>query len=138
MKHLPITFFIGISSIAFAQPAFDETGKKFKAAVAKGDMNAIADFMNFPFSSFDWGSYVAQGGAEIQSREDFLKVSKKIFTKKVMQTIAKNEFKKIEDEDEGTFYYTLVFWRSEEGAAWIIFNQIDGQWKAVGTDNVSQ
>jgi hypothetical protein len=138
MKRIPLIFFIGLSTVAFAQPSFEETGKKFKAAVAKGDMNAIADLINFPFSSFDWGGYVAQGSAEIQTREDFLKVSKKIFTKKVMQTIAKNEFKKIEDEDEGTFYYTLVFWRSDQGAAWIIFNQIDGQWKAVGTDNVSQ
>jgi hypothetical protein len=108
MKHLPIIFFIGISSIAFAQPAFDETGKKFKAAVAKGDMNAIADMMEFPFSSFDWGSYVAQQNSQIETRADFMKISKKIFTKKVVQTIAKSEFKKIEDEDEGTFYYTLV------------------------------
>jgi hypothetical protein len=138
MKHFLLIFFTVVSSIAFAQPAFEETGTQFKAAVAKGDMNAIAAFMNFPFSSFDWGSYVAQGGAEIPTREDFLKASKKIFTKKVVQTIAKNEFKKIEDEDEGTFYYTLVFYRSDQSAAWITFNQVDGVWKAVGTDNVSQ
>jgi hypothetical protein len=138
MKHILFVLLLGVGTVASAQTSFEETGNKFKAAVAKADMNAIADFMNFPFSSFDWGSYVAQGGAEIQTREDFLKVSKKIFTKKVMQTIAKNEFKKIEDEGEGTFYYTLIFWRSDQGAAWIIFNQVEGVWKAVGTDNVSQ
>ena len=137
MKHPLLIFLVGISSIAFAQPAFDETGKKFKAAVAMGDMNAIADIMEFPFSSFDWGGYVAQLNSQIETREDFLKVSKKIFTKKVIQTITKNEFKKIEDESDGTFYYTLVFWRSEQGAAWIIFNLVNDQWKAVGTDNVS-
>lgn len=137
MKHLPIIFFIGISSIAFAQPAFDETGNKFKAAVAKGDMNAIAEIMEFPFSSFDWGGYVAQLNSQIETKEDFLKVAKKIFTKKVVQTIAKNEFKKIEDESDGTFYYTLIFYRSEQSAAWIVFNPVNGQWKAVATDNVS-
>jgi hypothetical protein len=138
MKNMLFIFLIGLSSAALAQPSFDDTGKKFKAAVAKGDMNALADMMQFPFSSFDWGGYVAQGSAEIQTREDFLKASKKIFSKKVMQTIAKNEFKKIDVEDDGTFYYTLVFYRSETSAAWIIFNQVEGAWKAVGTDNVSQ
>jgi uncharacterized protein YPO0396 len=138
MKHILSILLLCAGTVASAQISFEETGKKFKAAVAKGDMNAIADMMQFPFSSFDWGSYVAQGGAEIQTREDFLKVSKNIFTKKVIQTIAKNEFRKIEDPDEGTFYYSLVFYRSDQGAAWIIFNQVESVWKAVGTDNVSQ
>jgi uncharacterized FlgJ-related protein len=137
MKHILFILLLSVATVASAQTSFDETGKKFKAAVAKGDMNALADMMQFPFSSFDWGSYVTQGSAEIQTREDFLKVSKKIFFKKVMQIIAKSEFKKIEDEDEGTFYYTLVFYRSDQSAAWIIFNLADGKWKAVGTDNVS-
>jgi hypothetical protein len=138
MKHILFILLLSAATVASAQTSFDESGKKFKAAVAKDDMNAIADMMQFPFSSFDWGSYVAQGGAEIQTREDFLKVSKNIFTKKVIQTIAKNEFKKIDVEDDGTFYYTLVFYRSDQSAAWIIFNQVEGAWKAVGTDNVSQ
>jgi hypothetical protein len=138
MKNMLFIFLIGLSSVAMAQPSFDDTGKKFKAAVGRGDMNAIADMMQFPFGSFDWGGYVAQFNSQIETREDFLKVSKKIFSKKVMQTIAKNEFKKIDVEDDGTFYYTLVFYRSETSAAWIIFNQVEGAWKAVGTDNVSQ
>jgi predicted AlkP superfamily phosphohydrolase/phosphomutase len=120
-----------------AQPSFDDFGKKFKAAVAKGDVNAIVNMMEFPFSSFDWGAYVAQLNSQIETREDFLKIPKKIFTKKVVQAIAKNEFKKIEDESDGTFYYTLIFYRSEQSAAWITFNQVNGQWKAVATDNVS-
>ena len=119
MKQLLLILFLVVGASSFAQTvSFDETGKKFKAAVAKNDMAAIADMMEFPFSSFDWGTYVAQQNSQIETRADFMKITKKIFTKKVMQTIAKNEFKKIEDED--TFYYTLVFWRSEEGAAWII------------------
>jgi hypothetical protein len=137
MKRLPLIFFVAVSSIAFAQSAFEETGKKLKEAVAKGDMNAVADLMEFPFSSFDWGVYVAQGNASIETRADFLNVSKKIFTKKVVQTIAKNEFKKIDVEDDGTFYYTIVFYRSDQSAAWIIFNLVNDKWKAVGTDNVS-
>jgi hypothetical protein len=137
MKHILFILLLCVCGHALAQPDFQETGKKFKAAVAKGDMKAIADLMEFPFSSFDWGVYIAPQNSQLETREDFLKVSKKIFIKKAVQTIAKNEFKKIEDEDEDTFYYTLVFWRSDQGAAWIIFNLVNDQWKAVGTDNVS-
>jgi hypothetical protein len=138
MKNILTALLVLTAGALSAQSAFDETGKKFKEAVAKGDTKVIADLMEFPFSSFDWGSYVTTGSSTIETRADFLNASKKIFTKKVVQTIAKNDFKKIDDEDAGTFYYTLIFYRSETSAAWIIFNHVDGQWKAVGTDNVSQ
>jgi hypothetical protein len=136
MKHTLLILLLALGGVAFAQPAFDETGNKFKDAVAKDDFNAIADMLNYPFISFDWGSYA--GTVEMESREVFLKAAKDIFSKSVKQTIAKNKFKKIEDEGDGSVYYTIVFYKSNESASWIIFNLIDGEWKATSTENVSQ
>ena len=136
MKKSLVALLLGICFYSFAQPAFEETGKKFKAAVAKDDYNAIADMFSYPFISFDWGSYA--GTTEMESREVFLNAAKDIFSKSVKQTIAKSEFKKIDGEDESSAMYTIVFYRSKESAAWIIFNLIDGEWKATSTEKVSQ
>lgn len=135
MRNILILVLI-CSGSAYSQPPFEEFGNKFKSAVQSRDMKAIADMMQFPFNSFDWGYLVKKLNSQIETREDFMKVSKKIFDKSTLQTIKKEPFKLIENDDEK--YYTIVFQRSEMSASWIYFSLVDGQWKATGTDNVSQ
>jgi hypothetical protein len=137
MKKIFILFFCLSAAFSQAQVAFDEFGATFKKAVAKKDFNAVADMMVFPFFSFDWGYLAEEKSPEIQSRQDFLKLTPKIFDKKTLKTIQSEPFKLIEVEDEEP-YYTLIFYRSETSAAWIKFFLVDSQWKAIGTDNVSQ
>lgn len=138
MKNLPIILFcLSISLSQAQQPSFQEFGNKFKQAVASKDYKAIASMMEFPFFSFDWGYLVQEGNSQIETTEDFLKVANKIFDKKAIKTIQSEPFKFIEVEDEES-YYTLIFYRSEKSAAWIKFYLVNGQWKAVGTDNVSE
>jgi len=121
---------------SYGQPSFEEFGTQFKKSVQARDVESIADMMVFPFASFDWGYLVKELNSHIETREDFMKVSKKIFTKSTIKTIMKEPFKFIEGTDEN--YYTIVFRRSETSASWIYFTQVEGQWKATATDNISE
>jgi len=136
MRKYITLLLLGIGITVVAQPEFDEFGEKFKKAVASKDFTGVADMMKFPFNSWDWGYMQAKKGDKIETREEFMKIVDKIFTKKTLQVMRKESFKKLEGDDK-TIYYTLAFMSNEKGAQWIVFNWVDGQWKATGTDHVS-
>ena len=136
MRKLITLLLLSIGTTAVAQPEFDEFGEKFKKAVSDKNFGGIADMMQFPFNSWDWGYLQTKKGDKIETREEFMKIVDNIFTKQAMLTIRKESFKKLEGDDK-TIYYTLAFMRNEKGAQWIVFKLVNGEWKATGTDHVS-
>jgi hypothetical protein len=136
MRKLITLLLLSIGTTAVAQPEFDGSGEKFKKAVADKDFGSIADMMQFPFNSWDWGYLQAKKSDKIETREEFMKIFDKIFTKQTLQVIRKESFKKLEGDDKN-IYYTLAFMRNDKGAQWIVFKLVNGEWKATGTDHVS-
>jgi len=139
MRFLLILFLSSSLLLANAQSAdFETFGKAFKKAVVKKKYEKVADMMQFEFYSWDWGYYLGQGYGGFENREEFLKVADEIFTKEVIALIKSEPYKKDEGlYDDSEESYILVFHRSDQSAAWLVFEQIAGEWKATMTDNVS-
>jgi len=127
-----------LASRAFAQGDIQSFEKQFKKALKKKKWEQLANCFDYPFSSYNWGYYLGPGNSGIDSKEEFLQIVDDVFNKKTVKTMLAEDFKKEEELYGNRLVYVLVFNRSENSTSWLVFQKIDGEWKAIKTDNVSR
>lgn len=133
-----LLFIIGIGFLCAALNASAQTDintfwTKFKAAVVKGDKNAVAGMTNFPLS-------MPFGHKSVKTKADFIKRYDKIMN---MEANAKRCFQNANLEKQGNRYEIACTFKSEPESSdnrpiVYYFTKTKTGWKFAGLDNINE